>query len=78
MQELLELILKNALGPDIAFDIDRREDPEGIVFFMNVPTELKGKIIGKQGRNIKAIRDILNIVARREGQKVYLKVADEL
>lgn len=77
MQELLEFILTNILGPDVEFSVDMREDAEGIVFTMNIPSEVKGRIIGKQGRNIKAIRDVMNVVARREDQHIYLKVADD-
>jgi len=76
MKELLNFILKNALGPDVEFSVDQSEDEHGIVFTINLPMEERGKVIGKGGRNIKAIRDILNIVARRENKRVFLKIAD--
>jgi uncharacterized protein len=76
MKELLTFILTNALGPDVEFSVDQSEDEQGIVFSINLPEEQRGKVIGKGGRNIKAIRDIMNVIARRENKRVFLKIAD--
>ncbi len=75
MKELLVFILTNAL-PNVEFSVDQTEDEQGIVFTINLPEAERGKIIGKGGRNIKAIRDIVSIIARREDKRVFLKIAD--
>ena len=36
-----------------------------------------GKIIGKKGRTIDAIRTILNAIAAREGKRVVFEIADD-
>ncbi len=76
MQELIEFIMHNMLPEGTEYSVDCKEDEQGVVFTLNVPVELKGKLIGKSGRNIKAIRDIMSVVAKREDKRVYLKVVD--
>jgi predicted RNA-binding protein YlqC (UPF0109 family) len=76
MKELLEFIIQNALPEGTEYGIKQIEDESGITFEMIIPEEYRGKIIGKGGANIKAIRNTINIVARRENQRVYLKVVD--
>lgn len=76
MKELLELILKNSLPEDTEFNVQQVEDETGITFTLELPDHLRGKVIGREGRNIKAIRDILNILARQLEQRIYIKIAD--
>lgn len=61
--------------PEVDIVISESEDQMGTVFTIEIPEEYRGKLIGKAGRNIKAIRDILSIVARQEQKRVFIKVA---
>ncbi|MCA9379148.1 KH domain-containing protein [Candidatus Dojkabacteria bacterium] len=76
MQTVIEYILKNALPEGTDFSVVESQDEMGKVFTLNIPDDLRGQIIGKGGRNIKAIRDVVSIIARRNGERVYLKIAD--
>ena len=38
--------------------------------------EDKPLVIGKGGRNIRAIRQITSILARKEDKRIYIKIAD--
>jgi predicted RNA-binding protein YlqC (UPF0109 family) len=77
MKQLLEYIIQNAL-PEAGteFNINQTETEDGITFTIEVPKEARGKIIGRAGTNIKAIRDVLNIMARKERKRVFLKILD--
>jgi hypothetical protein len=74
MKELLEFIIKNILGKDSKFEII--EEDNGSIVTLTVKTEEKdgGLVIGKQGKVIKAIRNILRIKATLEKKKVILLV----
>lgn len=76
MQATLEFILKNSFEADTDFSIEQSEDEMGVVFTISLPEEHRGRVIGRAGRNIKAIRDILNILARRQNKRVFIKIAD--
>lgn len=76
MRNVLEFILNNVLPEGTEYSLAEGTDELGVVFTINVPTEARGQLIGKAGRNIKAIRDILSIVARKEGTRVFIKIAD--
>ncbi|MBL8014846.1 MAG: KH domain-containing protein [Candidatus Doudnabacteria bacterium] len=76
MRELLEFILQNALPENTEFQIEEGMDDIGIVFTITVAAEARGQLIGKAGKNIKAIRDVLSILARKQGTKVFIKIAD--
>lgn len=76
MRDLLEFILKNALPEDTEFQVDEGRDEVGIIFTVSIPVESRGLLIGKAGKNIRAIRDVLSIIARKHNEKVFIKVAD--
>ncbi|HLD92079.1 MAG TPA: KH domain-containing protein [Patescibacteria group bacterium] len=74
MRELLEFIIGNILGKTAKFEVTE-EDNDSVVT-LTVKTEEKdgGLIIGKQGKVIKAIRNILRIKATLEKKKIILLV----
>lgn len=76
MQEILEFILKHLVPADVSFSVNKEETEEGITFVVSIPEEFRGKLIGKAGKNIKAIRDVLSIKARQENRRVNIRIAD--
>jgi len=74
MKNLLEFIIKNILGKDSKFEVI--EEDNGSIVTLTVKTEEKdgGLVIGKQGKVIKAIRNILRIKATLEKKKIVLLV----
>jgi len=75
MEELLTFIVKNICSQKDNIKITKIEDEGGIVtFIISVNEEDKGRVIGKAGRTIKAIRTILSVLAKKEGKTVLLQV----
>ena len=77
MKELLTFILKEMLGNE-DFKIEESEDDGRIDFEIKTKKENIGLIIGKNGRIIKAIRNILKVRGTLEKKLVYLRVTEEL
>ena len=82
MKILLEFILKNILGKDSKFEILEEDDGPprlgevGSIVKLTVKTaeDEGGMVIGKGGKVIKAIRNILRIKATLEKKKIILLV----
>ncbi|MBI5208972.1 MAG: KH domain-containing protein [Elusimicrobia bacterium] len=74
MKELVQFVVgKLANHPDKVVVTESEEN--GTVFFkLTVCEEDKGKIIGKQGRVIKAVRTLLGAAAARDGKKTFLEI----
>lgn len=71
MDKLLEFILKGIFTEDTP-TFEKREEEGYVEYNINVIKENMGKIIGKEGRVIKAIRNIMKIKATLEHVKVNL------
>ncbi len=77
MLELLHYIISKIVTDPSTVKIEvKEEDSDTIVFMLDLPEEERGVIIGKAGMNIRAIRNILSIIAKRENKRVYIKVVD--
>jgi predicted RNA-binding protein YlqC (UPF0109 family) len=60
IKETLDYILK-AIIPESEITTEEHQEGEMTIFEISAPTELIGKIIGKEGKIIKSIRTILNL-----------------
>lgn len=74
MKELLSYILNALCEKPEKIEIEESSEDENITFNITIDDEDKGRIIGKGGLNIKAIREILAIIAKRENKRVFLKI----
>jgi len=75
MKELLEYILRGIVDDFSKIEvIEEEESSDVIVYRIIADDDQKGGIIGKEGRTIKSIRNILGIKAVKEGKKVFVKV----
>lgn len=75
-KELLEYIIRNLVDKPDTLSINQLESEKVIILELKVAAEDMGKIIGKQGRIIKAIRTLLNAAATRQNKRVVLEVLD--
>lgn len=75
-KELLEYIVKNLVkNPDKVL-VDTEEKEGKTVLTLKVDSEDMGRIIGKEGRIIRAIREIINAYAMKESKKVVVSVEE--
>lgn len=74
MKELLEYIIRNILGNKSKFEITEQDDGSVVTLTVITSADEGGLIIGKQGKIIKAIRNILRIKATLEKKKIILLV----
>lgn len=70
MQELVEYIVKSLVGDDGEFSIALAEGEKGMDVTITCEKKAIGKVIGKQGRIIKAVRSIVKAAGAKEG-KMY-------
>ncbi len=78
MQEVLEFILKNitTVPDDVKVEVENQEDGTTNYIVTVNPTDV-GRIIGKEGKIIKAIRTIMRVIAIQRGVHVRISVVSE-
>ena len=69
MQKLLEDIVKSLVDKPDEVRVDLNESENTIVYELNVGEGDLGKVIGKKGRNVNAIRTLLSASNAKEGGK---------
>lgn len=71
---LLKLLQEITSHPE-DIKIEREDDLNSVRFTITVNEEDKGIVIGKGGRSIKALNNIISIKGLKENKKVFLKVS---
>jgi len=74
MLKLLKYLITNIVDVPQAIKIKKEENGEGITFFINVAEDDRGKIIGKNGKIITNLRNIVNVKAKKQNKKAFLKL----
>lgn len=73
MEELLKTIVAGLIDSDNIV-ITKRVSNHSITLALKIPAGEAGKVIGRNGRVVKAIRDVLGIIAARQHKRVHLEV----
>jgi predicted RNA-binding protein YlqC (UPF0109 family) len=77
LKELLEFLAKTLVDrPDQVQVREYEEDSDTIVFELLVAEEDRGKVIGRQGRTVKALRTIMKAGGVKDGKRILVDVAD--
>ncbi len=77
MKNLLEFILNHIVDhPDDA-RVEESQDDRGYTYILHVHQEDIGKVIGKQGRVIQAIRSLARVRAVKENIRAYVTLAED-
>ena len=76
MQELLKIIAQGLVEkPDeVSVTMDEPKEDGSVVYHLHVSEEDMGRVIGKQGRNAKAIRVVMRAAATRSNEKVIVEI----
>ncbi len=74
---LVETLVKNLVEKPDQVRIEDEEDQGTRTFFIHVDPDDVGKIIGKNGRVISAVRCVVSAIAGRERERAYVKIPTE-
>lgn len=72
MKELALYLAKSLAGSPDQVSIDAAQEGDVVELTLRVAEEDKGKVIGKQGKVIKAMRAVVGIAAAKADRKVQL------
>lgn len=78
MKEFAEFLIKQLVNNTGAVFIDEVADGEYTRIVINVAQEDMPIIIGKGGKNIKSIRNLIRAKAIKEGVRVSVELAEDL
>lgn len=75
MKDLLDYLLKGVLAEE-KFDVEETEDAGRIIYTIKTDQKNVGLIIGRGGRMIKSLRNILKVRATLEKKAVALNIGE--
>jgi len=76
MRELLEFLVRSLVDDPQAVKIEEVENGGDAILRIHVAQGDVGKVIGRQGRTVKAVRAVLGILERRLGKRVQVEIAE--
>ncbi len=74
---LVETLVKSVVEHPEEIEIEEESDRGTRTFFISCHPEDVGKVIGKSGRVVSAIRCVVSAVAAKSREKAYVKVNAE-
>ena len=78
MEKLLKFIVKSISSKPKEVKVEAQEGEGGLIeFHLQANSEDLKIIIGKKGRTIRAIRNLLKLKAFKEGKKINLVIDEE-
>ncbi len=77
MKDTLLYILTHIVDHPEAIEIIEQTDNERIIYLLTVAQEDMGKVIGKQGRIIRALRDLVKLMAAKEHTYVDIVLKED-
>jgi len=76
LKELIELIVKGIVDKPDKVEINEVIGEKSSIYEVSVDSDDIGKVIGRQGRNIKSIRTIVNAAAQKDNKRVAIEIVD--
>ena len=78
MKEFIEMVVKQLVDKPDEVNVNAVEGEQQIIFELTVGDNDFGKVIGKKGRNISALRSLLFAInAKNGGKRARLDVIDK-
>tara|TARA_B100001013_G_scaffold218310_1_gene133174 strand:+ start:463 stop:690 length:228 start_codon:yes stop_codon:yes gene_type:complete len=74
MEELIEYIAKSLASKPEEVKVTAATEEDRLILKLEVATEDKGKIIGRQGRVAQAMRTLLRVAAIKDGTRAVLEI----
>ena len=77
MEELLAYLARSLVDRPAEVSVESFEEDDGtVVLELHVAEEDAGKVIGRGGRTVAALRTVLKAASVREGRRVLVDVVD--
>lgn len=76
MKDALSFIIASIVENEDKISISEEEKDGATNFSITVAKEDVGRIIGKSGKVIRAIRNVIKIPAIKQGKKIYISVSE--
>ena len=77
MKEVLEYILTSIVDDPKAVSVTEEIAEDGIInFTVTVAKEDMGKVIGKEGKVIRSIRNVMKVKAIKENKKINISLTE--
>lgn len=76
MRDTLQFIISSIVDNPDAVSISEEETNGLIHFSITVAKEDMGKVIGKEGKVIRSIRNIMKIKAMKQGERISIGLAE--
>ncbi|MFN2137193.1 MAG: KH domain-containing protein [Candidatus Promineifilaceae bacterium] len=76
MKELIDYVVKSLVDNPDQVEVTEVPGPSLTVLELSVAAEDMGRVIGKNGRIINAIRTLLQVPAAKQGTKVSLELLE--
>lgn len=76
MKDTLQFIVSAIVDNQEAVSIDEHEEEGITILTISVAQEDMGKVIGKEGKVIRSIRNIMKILAMKNNTRIRIALAD--
>lgn len=76
MKQAVEKIVKSLVGNADAVEVSEKSDGRSIVIQVRVGEGDMGRIIGREGRTVKAIRSLLFYAGQKHGKRYTLDIVE--
>lgn len=74
MKEALTYIVNSLVADSSGLEFSHSEENGAVWFKISAPPSERGRIIGKEGRIIKSVRNYFQAVGSKEGKKVFVDI----
>lgn len=77
MREAVERIVKSLVGEPDLVAVTENSDGKNVRIEVRVAEQDMGRVIGREGRTVKAIRSILFAAGQKHGRRFHLELVED-
>jgi predicted RNA-binding protein YlqC (UPF0109 family) len=77
MKEAVEMMIRSLVGEPDAVEVSEDADGKNVRLGVRVAESDMGRIIGREGRTVKAIRSILYVAGQKQNKRFQLDLIED-